>query len=56
MDDDAKELRSMIQEMLATDDKGFNNWEIEFLEDMNKLTSFTPNQADKIEQIYKNKM
>jgi hypothetical protein len=51
-----KELREMVQEMLAADDKGFNDWEINFLDDMSKKDIFTENQANKIEQIYKRKM
>lgn len=51
-----KEYREMVREMLATEDKGFNNWEIEFLDDMFKRTTYTPKQAAKIEQIYEKKM
>lgn len=55
-DFDFRELREMVQDMLAADDKGFNDWEINFLDDMAKKDKYTENQAEKIEQIYKRKM
>lgn len=33
---DNQELRKMVKEMLDTEDKGFNNWELEFLDNMFK--------------------
>lgn len=53
---DDKEYREMVREMLDTDDKGLSNWEIEFLDNMFKRTTYTPRQAAKIEQIYEAKM
>lgn len=50
------ELRKMVQEMLDADDKGFNDWEIGFLDDMLKRDFYTQPMQDKIEQIYKKKM
>lgn len=55
MKDDG-EYRAMVREMLDAEDKGFNNWEIEFLDDMFKRTTYFPKQAAKIEQIYDAKM
>jgi len=42
----------MVWEMLQAEDKGFNNWEIEFLDDMYKRMTYSEKQAAKIEQIY----
>lgn len=53
---DAIELRKMVKEMLDREDAGFNNWEIEFLDDMYKRTFYTEKQATKIESIYEQKM
>ena len=53
---DDVELRKMVKEMLDADDKGFNNWEIEFLDDMWKKTKYSENMVDKIKKIYKEKM
>lgn len=51
------ELRNMVKEMLDADDKGFSDWEINFLDDMLKWSgSYRPKQAEKIELIYKKKM
>ncbi len=52
----SEKLREMVYEMLQEEDKGFNNWEIEFLDDMYKRTEYTEKQAAKIEQIYAKKM
>lgn len=49
MSDDDKELRKMVREMLDEEEKGFNNWEIEFLDNMWKLTIYTEHQAAKIQ-------
>lgn len=49
------EYRKMVKEMLDKD-SGFNNWEIEFLDDMYKRTTYTEKQIAKIEQIYEAKM
>jgi len=46
----------MVREMLATTDKGFSDWEIEFLDDMWKRTWYKTNQSNKIEEIYNAKM
>ncbi len=57
MNYDDTELRNMVQEMLNTEDKGFSDWEIEFLDDMLKWSgAYRPKQADRIELIYKKKM
>ena len=50
------EYRKMVKEMLDTEDKGFNNWEIEFLDDMFKRRTYTVKQMKKIDQIYDSKM
>jgi hypothetical protein len=55
MRDDNK-LRKMVREMLDAEDKGFSDWEIDFLDGMLTKDYFTTNMADKIEQIYKKKM
>jgi len=55
-DEDFVEFKKMVKEMLDAEDKGFNDWEIGFLDDMKKLSRFTTGQAEKIEQIYKKKM
>jgi len=54
--DKNKELRKMVREMLDEEDKSFSDWEIEFLDNMWKLTEYTERQANKIEQIYEKKM
>jgi len=51
-----KELRKMVGEMLAEEDKGFNDWEIEFLDAMYLLTAYAVKQAEKIVQVYESKM
>jgi hypothetical protein len=53
---DNQELRKMVKEMLDAEDKGFNDWEIEFLDNMFKRTEYTTPQANKIEEIYSKKM
>lgn len=56
MDLDNIELRKMVQEMLNAEDKGFSDWEIEFLDSMLTKDSYSQKMADKIEQIYRKKM
>ena len=56
MSEQDTELRKMVREMLDEEDKGFNDWEIEFLDNMWKLDRYTERQAAKIEQIYEKKM
>ena len=51
-----KEIREMVREMLHEEDKGFNAWEIEFLDNMYQRTEYTQRMANKIEQIYEGKM
>jgi hypothetical protein len=50
------QLHEMVKEMLNAEDKGFNDWEIEFLDDMYKRSTYSENMINKIEQIYKKKM
>jgi len=56
MNDKDKELRKMVREMLDEGDKGFNDWEIEFLDNMWTHTKYNEKQTAKIEQIYEEKM
>jgi hypothetical protein len=51
-----KEIRKMVKEMLDTEDKGFNNWELEFLDNMYKRTEYSQTMINKIQQIYDKKM
>jgi hypothetical protein len=53
---DDTDYRDMVREMLDADDRGFNNWEIEFLDAMYKRTSYTENMRTKIDEIYEAKM
>lgn len=50
------EYRKMIKEMLDTEDAGFTTWEIEFLDDNYKKTSYSPKVKAIIEKLYKQKM
>ncbi|HML74950.1 MAG TPA: hypothetical protein PKB02_10695 [Anaerohalosphaeraceae bacterium] len=54
--DDYKTLRNMVLEMLNTEDRGFSEWEIDFLDGMKKQSAFTPKQAAAIEAVYRQKM
>lgn len=57
MANDNAELRKMVTEMLGETDKGFTDWEINFLDNMNRwLGDYTKPQADRIERIYKERM
>ena len=52
-----KDLRNMVKEMLDTEDAGFNDWEIEFLDSVWKWTGhYTERQQEKIEKIYEKKI
>ncbi len=51
-----KEYRNMVKEMLDEEDKGFSNWEVEFLDDMFKKTIYSEKERNKIEEIYRDKM
>ena len=51
-----KEYREMVREMLAEEDKGFNLWEIDFLDAMYKRTVYSEPMRDKIDEIYQAKM
>ena len=53
---DDKEYREMVKEMLDAEDAGFNDWEVEFLDNMYKRTTFSTAMQNKIEEIYKAKM
>ncbi len=56
MNNEENNLLSMVEEMLKTEDAGFNEWEIEFLGSVKKQAYFSDKQADCIERIYKRRM
>ena len=52
-----KDLRNMVKEMLDTEDAGFNDWEINFLDSVwNWDGRYSDKQQEKIEKLYKEKM
>lgn len=51
-----EEYRKMVKEMLDSDDKGFTDWEISFLESTYKQTKYSEKQINVIEKIYRSKM
>ncbi|KKL76531.1 hypothetical protein LCGC14_2043960 [marine sediment metagenome] len=56
-DQQLTEYQKMVKEMLAEENKGFSDWEIDFLDSLNTQTySFTVKQKQVIEKIYKKKM
>jgi len=57
MDIENTELRKMVLEMLETEDRGFTDWEIEFLDNMNVWKGdYSERQANMIEKIYEKRM
>ena len=52
-----KDLRNMVKEMLDTEDAGFSEWEINFLDSTWNWTGhYTEKQQEKIEKMYEEKM
>ena len=45
-------LREIVNEIAEVADEVLSEWECVFIESIHGKTSFTPNQADKIQQIY----
>jgi len=49
-------LGDMVDEILATDDKNFTDWEIRFLDEMKLLGYYDDFQTEKINRLYERYM
>lgn len=50
-----EQIDQMVNELLALDE-GLTTWEVGFIEDMSRRTTYTPDQEAKIEQIWQERM
>ncbi len=56
MSEETTDLSKMVDEMLATEDRGFSGKEIDFLDDMCGKTTFSDRQGAWIKGIYERKI
>lgn len=53
MADEQENLRSMLDELLDTEDANLSSWEINFLDSIDRWEGdFTVDQSNKLKQIY----